>query len=198
MADRVSEALRGLRARFGEAEAHVDATQVRARQVSAHRLREILAGNPAARVAGLRDPALTSSDRAELERALAEALPRRRTRMRRSFVGAGRRVLRHLRYRRRGLVVLALLIAPTLGLAWSAWVHTLRDAVPVRLSAPYAITWTLAGGQTLRMDEAKDAEFVWFRRADRSYLRRWFDGRGYGEVEVKDASFTRDALTLRP
>ncbi|UIY43505.1 hypothetical protein [Methylobacterium radiotolerans] len=192
----MSEALRRLRARFSEAEAHVDASQGRARIASARRLREILASPPAAQVEALRDPTLTPADRAELERAVAEALPRRRTRARRSLTGAGHRLLRHVRYRRRGLIGLALLAAPALGLAWTISAHTLSNAVPVRLTTPYIITWTLPGGQTLRRNEAKEAAFVWFRRDGRSYLRRWFDGRGYGEVEVSDA-FTRDALTLR-
>lgn len=92
---------------------------------------------------------------------------------------------------------LVLMIGPALGLAWLAWARTLSDAAPVRLSAPYGITWTLSGGGTLYTREAKEAELVWFRRANRSYLRRWFDGRGYGEVEVTDA-FTQNAITLRP
>jgi hypothetical protein len=194
--DRVSEALRRLRARFGEAEAHVDATQARARKASARRLRDLLAAPPAAWVAGLHEAALTPADRAELERAVAEALPRRHVRVRRSLTGAARRLLRHARYRRRGLIALVLLVAPTLGLAWSMSTHTLADAVPVRLTAPYAITWTLAGGQTLRVEEPKDAEFVWFLRDGKSYLRRWFDGRGYGEVAVTN-DFTRTAITVR-
>ncbi|MBX9934749.1 MAG: hypothetical protein K2Y56_25100 [Methylobacterium sp.] len=197
MADRVSEALRRLRARFGEAEAHVDATQARARKASARRLRELLAGPPAARVAGLNDASLTPADRAELESAVAQALPRRHVRVRRSLTGAGRRLMRHVRYRRRGLITLVLLVTPALGLARTMSAHTLADAAPVRLTTPYAITWTLAGGQRLRMDEPKEAEFVWFQRDGKSYLRRWFDGRGYGEVMVSN-DFTRTAITLRP
>lgn len=196
MVDRVNEALRRLRARFGEAEAHVDATQARARKESARRLRVLLAGPPAARVAGLHDAALTPADRAELERALAEALPRRHVRVRRSLSGTGRRFLRHARYRRRGLIVLVLLVAPVLGSAWTMSSHTLVDAVPVRLTAPYTITWTLTGGQTLRVEEPMEAKFVWFVRDGKSYLRRWFDGRGYGEVAVTNA-FTQTALTLQ-
>ncbi|KAB1070580.1 hypothetical protein [Methylobacterium planeticum] len=196
MADRVSEALRQLRARFGQAEAHVDATQARARKASARRLRELLAGPPAARVAGLHDAALTPADRAELESAVAGALPRRHVRMRRSLTGAGRRLMRHVRYRRRGLIALVLLVTSALSLARTISTHTLGDAVPVRLTAPYTITWTLAGGQVLQMDEAKEAKFVWFQRDGKSYLRRWFDGRGYGEVMVTNA-FTRTAITLR-
>lgn len=197
MADRVSEALRRLRARFGEAEAQVDATQARARRASARRLREILAGPPEARVAGLRDPALTSADRAELERVLAEALPRRRPRVRATLTGTIGRLLRHARYRRRSLISLLIVAAPVLGLAGLIWARTLQDAVPVRLNAPYFIRWTLPGGQTVRTDESEDAKFVWLRRDGKSYLRRWFDAHGYGEAEVPDW-FTRGALTTRP
>ncbi len=197
MVDRVSEALQRLRARFGEAEAHVDATQARARKASARRLRELLAGPPAARVAGLNDAALTPADRAELENAVAQALPRRHVRVRRSITGAGRRLMHHVRYRRRGLIALAMLVIPAFSLARMMSIHTLADAVPVRLTTPYIITWTLVGGQTLRVEEPKDADFVWFLRDGKSYLRRWFDGRGYGEVAVTN-DFTRTAITLRP
>lgn len=197
MADRVSEALARLRARFSAAEAHVDATRGRARRASAKRLREILA-QPAKRwPAGLRDKALTPADRAELENAVANALPRRGPRRWISLAGTRRRLLHHVRYRRRGLVMLALLAAPAVSVAWSSWRHTLPDAVPVRLTTPFIIPWRLPGGQTLRIEEATGAEFVWFTRADRSHLRRWFDGRGYAEVEVSNA-FTREALAVRP
>lgn len=196
MANRVSSALARLRARFGEAEAQVDATRGRARRASAQRLREILARPPKRWPAGLEDKTLTPADRAELENEIAKVLPRQGTRRRISSSGVGRRWLRHARYRRRGLVALALIIIPIFGLAWLAWRHTLPHAVPVRLMAPYVITWTLPGGQILRREETAQTEFVWFTRAGRNYLRRWFDGRGYGEVEIPDA-FTKQALVLR-
>lgn len=196
MADRVSDALRRLRERFGEAEAHVDATQARARKASARRLRTILAGDPTSWVAGLHDAALTPADRAELERILAEALPRGRMRVRPWLAGAGRRLLREARYRRRGLIGLISATAPALIIAGAMSAHTLKNAVPVRLTSPFAITWILRGGLTVRTSEIKDAEFVLSRRDGKSYLRRWFDGRGYGEVEVPD-DFTQTALTLR-
>ncbi|MGU3422324.1 hypothetical protein [Methylobacterium sp. D54C] len=193
----MSDALRRLRERFGEAEAQVDATQARAREASARRLREILASPAAARVAGLRDAVLTPADRAELERAVAEALPRRRLRARNRLGGAVRRMLRHARYRRRGLIGLVLLLGPALGLAWSARRNTLQDAVPVRLTGDYSMTWTLAGGQVLRRDEFKGTDLVWFRRDGKSYLRRWFDAAGYGEIQITDED-TRKAITERP
>ncbi len=148
-------------------------------------------------MSGLRDAILTPADRAELERSVAEALPRRRTRARIGLGRATRRLLRHARYPPpRPALGLVLFLAPALGLAWSAWRNTLHDAVPVRLIDDYSITWTLAGGQLLRRDEFKGTDLVWFRRDGKSYLRRWFDAGGYGEAQITDED-TRKAIAER-
>ena len=75
----MSNRLETLRKRFIDAKADADASKREVRQASAAKLAELRAlQDPAAQLAGLKDPALLPSDRQVLEHALADVLPRRR------------------------------------------------------------------------------------------------------------------------
>jgi hypothetical protein len=75
----MSNRLATLTKRFVDAKADVDASKREIREASARKLAQLQASrDPAARLAGLKDPALTPYDRDRLEQTIANLLPRRR------------------------------------------------------------------------------------------------------------------------
>ncbi|XYD06877.1 hypothetical protein R1A27_17020 [Methylobacterium sp. NMS12] len=190
----MSTRLNTLAARFAQAKATADASNARLRQASATRLAAILADpDPTRRITGLRDRALTPYDRAQLQQALAEQLPGRRRRLPLSLSHRLRAILRHAGYHRRALLRIVALLVPALTLAGLAHLHT-PIGRPVSLGEAFLIDWRLPDGTSRREQEATGTRFVLLAQPDGGLaLRRWFAGRGYGEVPVTPA-FVRQSL----
>lgn len=190
----MSTRLKTLVARFAQAKATADASNARLRQASATRLAAILAdSDPARRIAGLRDRALTPYDRAQLHQALAEQLPGRRRRLPLSLSHRLRAMLRHAGYHRNALLRIAALLVPSVTLAALAHLHT-PTGRPVSLSQTFVIDWCLPDGTIRREQEAPGTRLVLMAKPDGGLaLRRWFAGRGYGEAPVTP-DFVRQSL----
>lgn len=188
----MSTRLKTLAARFAQAKAQADASNARLRRASAARLAELLADpDPARQLAGLRDKALTPFDRAQLQRALAEKLPRRHRRLPLNLRQQVAALLQQLRYRRRALTWAALLAAPLLAAATLTHRHT-PAGQPVRLKETFIISWRLPDGSVRREQEAPRTRLVLLSKPNgKTDLRRWFSRVGYGEVEVGPAFVER-------
>ncbi|MEG9528994.1 MAG: hypothetical protein MIL41_25030 [Hyphomicrobiales bacterium] len=193
----MNESLRRLQDRFHRAEEEADAAQAEARKASAARLRELLAEpNATKRVAGLRDPLLTAFDRAQLERALAESLPRRKPRAQLALSATLRGLGRSARYHRRGLLLGAVLVLPLAGLTLIAAHRTPPNGLPVRLTGKLIVPWHLPDGSRREEELGPGTDLVWVRHGRTAALRKWFPGLGYAEAIIDD-ELTRTQLQLR-
>lgn len=187
-----------VQARLRSAKADLDAANKSVRQVSATRLKAILARNSvAAWVTGLSDKALTPFDKAQLEAMIAGENHKR---MRRSIAYWLDRSVSalHRRVRRPSpkLAAVLLLIGVASAVVVTIERQTPEDAAPVRLLKAHKVEWTLPDGTVRTVPEPDGARLVLFRRAGDLYLRRWFAGAGYGDVRVTLA-FVQSQLSKR-
>lgn len=149
----MSKRLEILRKRFMDAKADADASKREVRQASAAKLAQIRAlPDPAARLAGLKDPALLPSDRQILEHALADVLPRRRIRFPLAIGATLRSGLRHARYHWRGLVVVTLISIPVMVIGGFAVHNTLAVISPLAWASgfPFSIVSSRANSALRR------------------------------------------------
>ncbi|KQT09261.1 MULTISPECIES: hypothetical protein [unclassified Bradyrhizobium] len=143
----MSQRLATLRKRFASAKADADAANREMRQASAVKLAELRAlPDPAARLAGLKDPALLPYDREMLERTVADLLPRRRIQLPRRVGGFARSVLRHARYHWRGLVMVTMISIPVMMIGGFAANNT--GYTTVHFDRDLDLIWTLPDGHT--------------------------------------------------
>ncbi|MEY9387547.1 hypothetical protein ABIF93_005804 [Bradyrhizobium japonicum] len=179
----MSDRLATLRRRISEAKADADASNRAMRQASAAKLAELRAlPNPAARLAGLKDPALLPFDRQILEHAIADALPRRRVRVPRAIGNIMRSGHRHARYHWRGLVMVTLISIPVTVIGGLA-VHNTGHA-KVHFERELAFTWTFPDGRTeVHALPVDTAVLVMGRNAAGDVrLRFWSAREGHGEA----------------
>lgn len=188
----MSQRLQTLRKRFVDAKADADASNRELRQASAAKLAELRAlPDPAARLAGLKDPALLPYDRELLERTLAGLLPRRRIRLPRKIGTIMRSGLRHARYHWRGVVVVALISVPVMVIGDFA-VHNTGHA-KVHFDRDLDLTWSLPDGHTeLRRLPAGTQVVVMGRNADGDVrLRFWSAAEGHLEALMLAEAYAR-------
>jgi hypothetical protein len=188
----MNERLAALRKRFFDAKADADASKREVRQASAAKLAELRAlPDPAARLAGLKDPALLPSDRQILEHAIADVLPRRRIRFPRAIGDTVRSGFRHARYHWRGLVVVTLISIPVMVIG--GWAVHNTGQTKVHFDRELAFTWTFPDGHTevhaLRVDTAV---LVMGRNAAGDVrLRFWSARAGHGEALMSSEAYDR-------
>jgi hypothetical protein len=178
--------------RFANAKADVDTSNRELREASARKLAKLLAlPDPAARLAGLKDPALTPYDRDRLEQTIADLLPRRRFTISRSFTGVLHTGLRHARYHWRGLALLGLLSIPVTVLGAVAAAHTGRFMGTFNNS--YEFSWTFSDGHTeLIPVPAGSVAVVAGRLPNGDFrLRYWSAIDGYGVAVVSPETLDR-------
>jgi hypothetical protein len=178
--------------RFANAKADVDASNREIREASARKLTKLLAlPNPAGRVAGLKDPALTPYDRDRLAQAIADQLPRRRLKLPRPFTGMISAALRQTRYRWRGLLLLGLVLIPVMALGAIAVFHTGQSKRA--FNNGYQFSWTFADGHVDVIPVAAGAAVVVAgRRANGDVvIRYWSADEGYGFTVVSADTFDR-------
>ncbi len=188
----MNQRLQTLRKRFIDAKADADATDRELRQASAAKLAELRAlPDPAARLAGLKDPALLPYDREMLERTVADLLPRRRIRLPRTIGETMRSAVRHARYHWRGLVVLTLISIPIVVIGGLA-VHNTGHA-KVHFGRDLDLTWRFPDGHSeLRRLEAHTAVVVMGRNAEGDVrLRFWSAAEGHLEATMPAQAYER-------
>jgi hypothetical protein len=194
----MSTRLATLRKRLFDAKADANASRREIRQASATRLAELLAlPDRAARLAGLKDPALTPYDRDRLEQTIADLLPRRRFRVPRSFTNTLYTGLRHARYHWRGMVLLGLISIPVTVIGRIAASNTAQwKAVFIN---DYGTSWRFPDGhsETITLP-AKSAVIVTGRLPDGDYqLRFWSPDDGYAVTVVSPKVLDRITKSLR-
>jgi hypothetical protein len=178
--------------RFIDAKADADASKREFREASARKLAQLQASrDPAARLAGLKDPALTPYDRDRLEQTLADLLPRRRFRVPHSFTGIIHTSLRHARYHSRGLVLIGLMSIPVtvIGrISASNTGHSMRT-----FNNNFDISWRFSDGHSETITvPAKSAGVVTGRLPNGDYrLRYWSANDGYGVAVVSPQTLDR-------
>lgn len=188
----MSKRLATLKVRLFEAKADVDASKRELREASARKLAKLQAlPDPAARLAGLKDPALTSYDRDRLEQTVADLLPRRRFRVPRSLADTMHAGLRHARYRWRGLVLLGLISIPVMVIAAVAASRTGQSMGTFNNN--YEFSWTFSDGHTEVIPVPAGAVAVVAGRLPNGdfRLRHWSAGAGYGVAVVSPETLAR-------
>lgn len=191
----MSKRLETLRKRFIDAKADADVSKRELRQASAAKLAELRAlPDPAARLAGLKDPALLPSDREILEHALADVLPRRCIRFPRAIGATLRSGLRHARYRWRGLAAVTLTSIPVMVIGAFA-VHNTGYA-KVHFDRPLDLIWTFPDGHTeVHRVPTGTAVLVMGRNASGDVLLRfWSAAEGHGEAVMLAEAYARLAI----
>lgn len=191
----MSERLETLRKRFIDAKADADASKREVRQASAAKLAELRAlPDPAARLAGLKDPALLPSDRQILEHALADVLPRRRIRFPRAIGATLRSGLRHARYHWRGLVAVTVMSIPFVAIG-AFTVHNTGHA-QVHFDRDLDLIWTLPDGHTELRRLTTDTAVVVIGRtaAGDVRLRVWSPAEGHLEAVMLAEAYARLAI----
>lgn len=177
----MSKRLAILTKRFVDARADVDASKRELREASARKLARLQAlPDPAARLAGLKDPALIPYDRDRLEQTITDLLPRRRFKIPRSLAGTMHAGLRHARYHWRGWVSLGLLSIPVMALAAVAASHTGQSMGAFNNN--YEFSWTFSDGHTEVIPVRTGAAVVVAGRLPNGdfRLRYWTASDGYG------------------
>ncbi|MBX9822627.1 hypothetical protein [Afipia birgiae] len=188
----MSKRLATLTKRFVDARADVDASKRELREASARKLAKLQAlPDPAARLAGLKDPALTPYDRDRLEQTVANLLPRRRVRVPRSLADTMHAGLRHARYRWRGLVLLGLISIPVMVIAAVAASRT-GQSMGI-FNNNYNISWTFADGHTESIPVPAGAAVVVAGRMPNGdfRLRYWKASDGYGVAIISPETLAR-------
>ncbi len=188
----MSKRLATLKARLFEAKSDVDASKRELRKASARKLAKLQAlPDPAARLAGLKDPALTPYDRDRLEQTITDLLPRRRFKIPRSLADTMHAGLRHTRYHWRGLVSLGLLSIPVMVLAAVSASHTGQPMGTFNNN--YEFSWTFSDGHTEVIPvPAMSPVVVTGRLPNGDYrLRHWSSGAGFGVAVVSPETLAR-------
>lgn len=188
----MSKRLAILTKRFVDAKADADASKREIRVASARRLAQLQAArDPAVRLAGLKDPALTPYDRDRLEQTISSVLPRQRFELPRSITHTMRSGLRHARYRWRGLALFALVAIPITVFGVIAASHTGRSVGTY--NNDYEFSWTFSDGHTeVIAVTAGSAAVISGRAANGDFrLRYWTASDGYGEAIVSPQALTR-------
>jgi hypothetical protein len=188
----MNERLTTLRKRFFDAKADADASKREVRQASAAKLAELRAlPDPAARLAGLKDPALLPSDCQILEHALADVLPRRRIRFPRTLGNVMRSGLRQARYHWRGVVVVTLISIPAIVIGGWAVHNTGYEKVHFDRELEFA--WTFSDGHTeVHALPVGTAVLVMGRNAAGGVrLRFWSARAGHGEALMSAEAYDR-------
>lgn len=188
----MSRRLETLRKRFVDAKADADASNREIRQASVAKLAELrAASDPAACLAGLKDPALLPYDREMLERTVADLLPRRRIRLPRTIGETMRSGVRQARYHWRGLVMLTLISIPVTVIGGLA-VHNTGRAI-VHFDRDLDLTWTFPDGHTeLRRLPTDTAVVVMGRNAAGDVrLRFWSAAEGHLEAIMPAEAYDR-------
>jgi hypothetical protein len=188
----MSQRLETLRKRFIDAKADADASNREMRQASAAKLAELRAlPDPAARLAGLKDPALLPYDRQVLEHALADVLPRRRIRFPRAIGATLRSGVRHARYHWRGLVVVTLMSIPIMVIG--GWAVHSTGQEKVHFDRDLDLTWTLPDGHTEIRRLTTDTAVVVMGRtpAGDVRLRVWSPAEGHLEAIMLAEAYAR-------
>ncbi|WP_061979186.1 hypothetical protein [Tardiphaga sp.] len=188
----MSKRLTTLTKRFIDAKADVDASKRELREASARKLVRLQAlPDPAARLAGLKDPALTPYDRDRLEQTITDLLPRRRLKIPRSLADTMHAGLRHTRYHWRGLVSLGLLSIPIMVFGGVAASHTGQSMGTFNNN--YNISWTFADGHTEVIPVPAGAAVVVAGRLPNGdfRLRYWKASDGYGVAVVTPETLAR-------
>jgi hypothetical protein len=181
-----------LRKRLSDAKADADASKREVRQASAAKLAKLRAlPDPAARLAGLNDPALLPYDRRLLEQAIADLLPQQRTRLPRTVADTMRGSFLHARYHWRGLALLILVAIPLVVIGSYAVRHT--GHAKIYLDSEIDITWTFADGHTeVRRQPTKIALHMMGREPNGDVrLRSWSATEGYGESIMSAETYGR-------
>lgn len=188
----MNKRLATLTKRFVEAKADADASKREIREASARKLIQLQASrDPAARLAGLKDPALTAYDRDRLEQTIAATLPRRHVTFPRSITNTVRTGLRRARYHWRGLVLLALVSIPVTGFGLIAVSHTGQSVGAYNKN--YDISWTFSDGHTEMIPvTAGTAAVVLGRLPNGDFrLRYWTASAGYGVAIISPETLAR-------
>jgi hypothetical protein len=183
-----------LRKRLFDAKADADASKREMRQASAAKLAQLRAlPDAAARLAGLKDPALLPYDRQILEHTIADLLPQRRIRLPRNVGDTMRSGLRHARYHWRGLVLVTLISIPIVVISGTA-IHNTGHA-KVYFDSELDLTWTFADGHTeVHRVPANIAVLLMGRNANGDVrLRFWSFTEGYGDSLMSAETYGRFA-----
>jgi hypothetical protein len=178
--------------RFIDAKADADASKREIREASARKLAELQASrDPAARLAGLKDPALTPYDRDRLEQTIANLLPRRRLKFPRSITHTVHAGLRHVRYHWRGFVLLALVSIPATVFGVVAASHTGQSVGTY--NNDYELSWTFSDGHTEVIPVTAGTVAVVAGRLPNGdfRLRYWTASAGYGVAIVSPEALAR-------
>ncbi len=188
----MSKRLAILKTRLFEAKADVDASKHEVREASARKLAKLLAKpDPAASLAGLKDPALTPYDRDRLERTIADLLPRRQPNIPRSLADTMHAGVRHARYHWRGLGLLGLLSIPIMVLGAVAASHTGQSRGTFNNN--YEFSWTFSDGHTEVIPVLAGTVAVVAARLPNGdfQLRHWSTSAGYGVAVVSPETLDR-------
>lgn len=188
----MSKRLATLTKRFVDARADVDASKRELREASARKLARLQAlQDPAARLAGLKDPALTPYDRDRLEQTITDLLPRRRFKIQRSLADTMHAGLRQARYHWRGMVLLGLISLPLMVLAAVATSHTGQSMGTFNNN--YEFSWTFSDGHAeLITAPAMSPVVVTGRLPNGDYrLRHWSASAGYGVAIISPETLAR-------
>jgi hypothetical protein len=193
----MNERLATLRKRFFDAKADADASKREMCQASAAKLAELRAlPDPAARLAGLKDPALLPYDRQILEYTIADLLPQRRIRLPRTIGDNMRSGFRHARYHWRGLVVATLSSIPVMVIGGFA-IHNTGHA-KVHFDRKLEFAWTFPDGHTeIRPLPVDTAVLVMGRNAAGDVrLRFWSAREGHGEAIMAAEAYDRFVMSI--
>jgi len=188
----MSKRLATLKARLFEAKAEVDASKRELREASARKLAKLSAkSDPAARLAGLKDPALTPYDRDRLEQTIVDLLPRRQFNIPRSLADTMNAGLRHARYHWRGLGLLGLLLIPVMVLGVVAASHTGQSMGTFNNN--YEFSWAFSNGHNEVIPvPAGSAVVVAGRLPNGDFrLRYWKASDGYGVAVISPETLAR-------
>jgi hypothetical protein len=184
--------LKILRGRYAQARADVDACDAEIRRVSTARLTELLKlPDRITLIAGLQDPALIPFDRQQLEHAIEDLLPPRRSPIPRTVADAMRSGLRHARYHWRSLVFLFLISIPVGAMGCIAARNT--GHAKVHFYNEPDITWIFADGHTeVHRQPVDTAVLVMGRNPNGDVrLRFWSATEGHGESLMSAETYNR-------
>lgn len=188
----MNKRLATLTKRFVDAKADADASKREIREASARKLAQLQASrDPAARLAGLKDPALTPYDRDRLEQTVANLLPPRRFKIPSSITQTVHAGLRHARYHWRGLVLIAVVSTPVTMFGLVAASHTGQSVGTYNNN--YEFSWTFSDGHTEVIPvTAGTAAVVAGRLPNGDFrLRYWTASAGYGVAIVSPETLVR-------
>lgn len=188
----MKERLATLMKQMFDAKTDADASKRAIRRASAARLAQLRAlQDPAARLAGLKDPALLPYDRQILEQSIAGLLPRRRIRLSRSIGHTLRSGLRHARYHWRGLSLITLILIPVIIIGGLTIQNTGHSKV--YFTSELDLSWRFADGhiEVHRVPTNTAVLVMGWDTNDDVRLRFWSAAEGYGESIMSAETYGR-------